>query len=263
LYLPRSWFAAPDRLTDAAVPDGVAFATKPEQVWAMIERDADDADFLFGWVTGDEAYGDNGPLRTKLEGRGLAYVMAVSCDHQVTLAGGTKRADHLAAELDPGAWQRYSCGPGSKGERRYDWAWIHLDDHLGGQRHLLVRRSTSDPTELAFYRCFATGEATLAELVRVAGSRWGIEECFQASKNEVGLGHYQVRKHAAWYRHITLAMVAHAHLALTAAAQTASQTVKPPPDVPTREPGTDQGECELATQGAGGLWTTKRHLAKA
>jgi SRSO17 transposase len=118
LYLPRSWFAAPDRLTDAAVPDGVAFATKPEQAWAMIERDADDADFLFGWVTGDEAYGDNGPLRIKLEGRGLAYVMAVSCDHQVTLAGGTKRADHLAAELDPGAWQRYSCGPGSKGERR-------------------------------------------------------------------------------------------------------------------------------------------------
>ncbi|NYD51901.1 SRSO17 transposase [Actinomadura luteofluorescens] len=80
----------------------------------------------------------------------------------------------------------------------------------------------------------------LPELVRVAGSRWSVEECFQASKNEVGLDHYQVRQHtAAWYRHITLAMVAHAHLAFL--------TAGPPP-----APGADRdGEADhLATQGA-------------
>ena len=275
LYLPKSWFAVPDRLTDAGVGDDLAFATKPEQAWTMIERAADDVDFVFGWVTADEAYGDNGPLRTKLEGRALAYVMAVSCDHQVTLATGKKRADHLAAELDPGAWQRYSCGPGSKGERWYDWAWISLQGggQGGGQRHLLVRRSICDPSELAFYRCYATGPVSLAELVRVAGSRWSIEECFQATKNEAGLDHYQVRKRIAWYRHVTfamvtlamvtLAMVAHAQLALTAAALDAAPTaVSTAPDPPAA-PDTDQGECELATQGAGDLWTTKRHHASA
>lgn len=119
LYLPKSWFAAPGRLTDAGVPDEVVFRTKPEQAWAMIERAADDPGFLFGWVNGDEAYGDNGPLRTKLEKRGLAYVMAVSCDHQVILATGKQQADHLTADLAADAWQRYSCGPGSKGERYY------------------------------------------------------------------------------------------------------------------------------------------------
>lgn len=100
---------------------------------------------------------------------------------------------------------------------------------------------------------------TLGELVRVAGSRWSIETCFQASKNEVGLDHYQVRKHIAWYRHIALAMVAHAHLAFTAAAQPPD----PPPDTRPDQPAVDQGECELATQGAGGLWTTERHPAPA
>jgi SRSO17 transposase len=266
LYLPKSWFAAPDRLIDAGVPDEVVFRTKPEQAWAMIERAADDPEFIFGWVTGDEAYGDNGPLRAKLEGRALNYVMAVSCDHQVTLAGRKRRADQVAAELDDQAWQRYSCGPGSKGERYYDWAWIGLDadsDSDDRQTSLLIRRSVSDPTELAFYRCHATGPAavTLGELVRVAGSRWSIETCFQATKNEVGLDHYQVRKHSAWYRHITLAMVAHAHLAFTAAAQPPD----PPPATsePDRQPRTDQGEYELATQGASSLWTTERHPAPA
>ena len=38
-------------------------------------------------------------------------------------------------------------------------------------------------------------------LIRVAGARWAIEECFQTAKNEVGLDHYQVRRYDPWYRH--------------------------------------------------------------
>jgi hypothetical protein len=48
----------------------------------------------------------------------------------------------------------------------------------------------------------------VAELVRVAGIRWAVEECFQAAKGQVGLDHYQVRRYDAWYRHASLAMVA-------------------------------------------------------
>lgn len=52
--------------------------------------------------------------------------------------------------------------------------------------------------------------------MRIAGSRWTIEECFQAAKNECGLDQYEVRRYVGWYRHITLAMLAHAFLAVTA-----------------------------------------------
>jgi SRSO17 transposase len=48
-------------------------------------------------------------------------------------------------------------------------------------------------------------------------SAWQLEEGFQQAKGEVGLDHYQVRQHPAWYRHVTLAMVALAFLAVTRA----------------------------------------------
>jgi SRSO17 transposase len=43
-----------------------------------------------------------------------------------------------------------------------------------------------------------------------------VEETFQFAKNETGLDHYQVRRYDAWYRHITLSMLAAAFLAITA-----------------------------------------------
>ena len=62
---------------------------------------------------------------------------------------------------------------------------------------------------------------TLPELVAVAGARWAVEDCFAEAKNETGLDHYQVRKYRAWYRHVTLSMLAHAFLAVTARARRA------------------------------------------
>jgi SRSO17 transposase len=51
-------------------------------------------------------------------------------------------------------------------------------------------------------------------------SVWRIEECFQQAKGEAGMDHYQGRKWTPWYRHITLAMLAQAFLAVTRAAAT-------------------------------------------
>ena len=84
-----------------------------------------------------------------------------------------------------------------------------------GKGHwLLARRSIANPGELAYYVCFGPAEMTLEELVRVAGTRWAIEECFEEAKGQVGLDQYEVRKWDGWYRHITLAMLAHAYLAV-------------------------------------------------
>jgi SRSO17 transposase len=101
----------------------------------------------------------------------------------------------------------------------------HPDDDLGGQascgRWLLVRRSpTPDDNgelKLAYYLCYGPARTTIDQLIRVAGARWAIEECFQSAKNEVGLDQYQVRRWDGRHRHITLAMLAHAYLAVTAA----------------------------------------------
>ena len=124
----------------------------------------------FGWFAGDEVYGSNGKLRTRLETAQIRYVLAVSCDHRVPAgAGRTIRADELAARLPRQAWQRLSAGKGAKGQRYYDWAWITVRHPGPGWRRLLIRRHPRT-RELAFYRCYAPQPVTLAALVPSPGA---------------------------------------------------------------------------------------------
>ncbi|WP_443070392.1 IS701 family transposase [Streptomyces sp. QHH-9511] len=216
LYLPeQSWCADPERREAAGVPDEVRFATKPRLAWEMIAA-ALGARVEARWVTGDEAYGQDPQLRAALEARRTGYVMAVACSTRVwTNQGRTPvRADTVAGRLPATAWHRQSAGIGAKGPRYYDWAWIHMGSD--SQRHLLIRRNRTTG-ELAFYLCWSPTAVPLAELVRVAGVRWSVEECFQAAKGQVGLDHYQVRNWTSWHRHITLALLALAFLAAVAA----------------------------------------------
>lgn len=78
-----------------------------------------------------------------------------------------------------------------------------------------MRRSLDDG-ELAYYHCHNPRREGFGALVHVAGSRWPVEERFEAAKREAGLDNYQVRKYDAWYRHITLAMLALVFLAAMA-----------------------------------------------
>ena len=214
LYLPRSRTGDEGRLAAAKAPQATPFRTKPQFLQAMIER-AIAAGIPFAWVTADEAYGDNGPLRAFPGGQQVSYVLAVSCDHVVTTPAGRRRAGALAAALPKGAWPRLSCGNGAKGRRWYDWALVATSR---AEISLLIRRSTARPSELAFYLCHTPRPVPLAQLVKVAGARWAVEECFQAGTNEAALDHYQVRLYPAWYRDVTLAMLALAWLAVTRAA---------------------------------------------
>ncbi|MDQ0936689.1 SRSO17 transposase [Streptomyces turgidiscabies] len=89
------------------------------------------------------------------------------------------------------AWERRSCGAGAKGQREYDWAAVQLrpvteydpqDGVLIRRRRALARRSLSRPDEIAYYLGYAPLDVGVDELVRVAGTRWAIEECFQAAR---------------------------------------------------------------------------------
>jgi SRSO17 transposase len=225
LYLPKSWTNDPGRLAEAGVPDDVTFATKIEHARRMLSR-AHTAGVPAAWAAADEFYGNHRGLRRDQQARGAGYVFGVATNHRVTLANGlTATAAHVAQRLRRGCWNRISAGKGHKGEREYDWAWVRIRppaDENTGHHWLLIRRRIRDG-ELAFYRCWSPKRVSLATLVRVAGTRWCIEECFRAGKTQVGLDQHQVRKWTSWYRYTTLAMFAHAILAVAAARERANR----------------------------------------
>jgi hypothetical protein len=82
---------------------------------------------------------------------------------------------------------------------------VHRADH--SPQRSLARHAAGDRQG-----GYAPLDVGVDELVHVAGARWAIEECFQAAKNECGLDEYEVRRYVGWYRHITLAMLAHTFL---------------------------------------------------
>jgi SRSO17 transposase len=227
LYLPRSWTNDLARCRAARVPEQVGFRTKPQLARVLLER-ALDAGVSVSWVTADEVYGGDPALRRWLEDRGVAYVLAVkSTEPLVTATQGSATASQLAASLPAEQWVACSAGHGAKGRRLDDWARVELAAPAGSgtARWLLVRRSRRDG-ELAFYACSGPAETSLLGLVRVAGTRWAVEEGFQQAKGEVGLDHYEVRRWPGWYRHITLALLAHAFLVITRTKATASDGAK-------------------------------------
>ena len=225
LYLPKSWAEDADRCQEAGIPtDRRGFATKPTLAKMLISR-AVEANTPAAWVAGDEVYGADPTLRAAIRGHGLGYVLAVSANRRVPTEAGPIRVDALPAMLPARAWQKHSAGAGSHGHRLYSWAWIALlpeDDTDTGQHHLLIRRN--DRTgELAYLRCYTPHPVPLRTLVVVAGQRWRIEESFQAAKGLTGVDQHQVRRWVSWHRWTTLAMLAHAFLAVATAAERDTQ----------------------------------------
>ena len=217
LHLPQVWAQDRERREEAGVPEDAVFRTKPQLAQLMLERAADSG-VPFSWFTGDEVYGSDRKLRRWLEREEIPHVLAIKSNEKLwawTEKGPLQvRADRLASGVEESAWVRCSAGNGAKGPRVYDWTAVKIRPlREPGKGHwLLARRSLAKPGELAYYLCFGPAETTLAELVRLAGTRWATLECFEEAKGEVGLDQYEVRRWDGWHRHITLAMLAHAYL---------------------------------------------------
>ncbi|SRR6266487_2544457 len=214
LYLPEEWAADRVRCREAGIPDEVEFATKGELAQQMLAR-AFAAGVPADWVVGDTVYGYD-ELRLWLDEQQKNYVLAVPETHMVWVQGRQQPVGLVAALLPEEAWVVLSAGEGSKGPRLYEWAWLQVSEETkaasGRASWVLIRRSLSDRSQRAYYRASGPAQTTLPELVRVTGSRWQIEEGYEQGKGEVGLDQYEVRTWRAWYRYVTLALLAYAVL---------------------------------------------------
>ncbi len=223
LYLPKEWANDAERREEAGVPEAVTFATKPHIARTMLER-AFKAGIPAAWVTADSIYGGDWNLRRELTERGQSYVLGVTSKQSLWVwENGVPRQRPIrdvVAQVAPDEWMQLSAGDGSKGPRLYDWCWGEIRPSAfqeGWVEWWLARRSLSDPSDIAYYLACAPVGTTVQQLVEVAGTRWAVEESLETAKGEVGLDQYEVRKWRGWYRHITLALLAHAFLTVTRA----------------------------------------------
>jgi SRSO17 transposase len=241
LYLPEDWCADSARCAKAYVPEATAFQTKPQLALEMLEH-AWDRGVPMQWVVGDEVYGNAAYFRQAVSEHERQYVLTVSVDTLVwvdrpavepaqrAVGGRLRRKARIAADAPAATtvgevaaaglgseWERLTVVEGEKGPITYDWARqrvVESREGLPGETvWLLVRRSTKDPGEVAYYLSNAPAETPLLTLAQVATARWTIEQCFREAKGETGLDQYEVRTWHSWHRHITLVMMAHAWLA--------------------------------------------------
>jgi SRSO17 transposase len=224
-YLPKEWTEDPDRLEATYVPADTGFATKPKLATRMIAR-AIAAAAPFKWVAGDTVYGV-GDIEQQLRQAGKGYVLGVSSAHvfrswgkRLSISG---TAAEIAATRRPSDWKRLSAGDGTKGPRLHDWCYLELADLDAGQfnstndglwtRGLLIRRRIADG-DLAFFTTWCPAATTIETLVTVEGHRWAIEDSFETAKNEFGLDHNESRSWHGWHRHVSMAMLAFAMMAV-------------------------------------------------
>jgi SRSO17 transposase len=248
----RQWIPA-EHLDDPVsslvmgLPGDLVFRTKGQlAIDICTEALADGA--VFDFLCGDEVYGACTELRGFCEKRRQGYVLRVRSTFGLTLARGvTMTCAQAVTRLlkDTRRWEVRSAGAGSKGQRWYAWAWLAT----ASPRHSLLIRRHLATGELAFHYCYIPeGQpVSKARLVRAAGLRWPVEECFELGKDHLGLDQSQVRLYHAIARHTVLVMAALAICAVTAAQlRDRTDTQAPPPVRPDQPPPADPGMIPLS-----------------
>jgi SRSO17 transposase len=200
-----------------AAPGARPHATKAALALEMVAR-ARRRQLPCSWVAGSDVFGGDVALRKWLEGHGIAYVLGVppalgslsSQDRESV----TRRMEELMGARG-GSWYRPNPRP-TLDLFSAEWARLPLYSPPNGPqtRSLLLRRAKR-MRNLACFVCNAPQETSLAQLVAVAETQGAMDEAFQVARRWAGLDQYQVRGEEAWYRHITLSMVAHAFLSTT------------------------------------------------
>ena len=240
LFLPQKWFGKEyeERRKKCKVPQKLEFKTKPQlaaQMFAGIEKEAS---IPFKYVVADTLYGDNPDFVKALESSPKAiYFLSVSCNtlcwlnepiviekeykhkgkkrvKKVIEIGGKKavRVDKLAQNINDYFWYRRKVSEGTKGPIEYEFSKREVvlgREGLPDKRVWLVIKRNLDKSSYSYYISNASGSTRLKTFVWLSGMRWAIEQCFEETKTELGLDHYEGRKYPGWNHHITSCMLAH------------------------------------------------------
>jgi SRSO17 transposase len=245
LYVPEDWCADPARRKETKIPASVEFATKPTIAGELVTRSA-------GWkirrapVLGDQAYGNDTKLRTRLHDDGIEYVLSIGPECTVFDPGtvftvperkpGSRgrapsllRADRkprsiteLLGDLDPDAFQTVAFRDIDGGQLHSRFALVRvIAANPVEQRHrdpreewLIIEWPEGHEAPSDYWISNLPADTTPEALARLARLRWMIELDYKQLKGELGLDHYEGRSYRGFHHHCSLVTAAHGFLTL-------------------------------------------------
>lgn len=239
LYVPKdTWAEKPKRREKAGIPDDVGYRPIHEIGLELVRR-AKQNGVPIDWVVTDERYAEVPAFLTGLEEEGLHYVLEVprgfsgwtqrppthAGDEDVRLArilADAPRPQNVASLTEAGAtlarkpFTAYHVKDTFKGpevwEARECAFFHHRSGRVSGRLRLIHMRHVLDKTE-KYFVANAPADVPIETILRVALTRWRVERCFEDSKGEIGLDHFEVRGYGSIKRHLVLSLVSHLFLA--------------------------------------------------
>ncbi len=119
----------------------------------------------------------------------------------------------LAKNINDYFWYRRQVSEGTKGPIVYEYTRRRVILSAAGLPQktvwLLIRRTIGEEPKYSFFISNAASSTRLKTLIWLSGLRWAIEQCFEETKTELGMDHYEVRKFTGWHHHILTCMLAH------------------------------------------------------
>lgn len=238
LYLPQEWLDDSRRRTAALIPDSLTPKTKWELALSQIAR-AKREGFSIQGVTADAGYGDIGEFRDGVARLGVKYVVRIIGRQVIFLrkpdvvrSRGPRRFQlkrgsakpttprKLAEALPDSAFKTIIWGRGSKGPLRIRVAAIRVLLGRDWQHGAPVRRSLwllvrrkRDGSHKVYFSNLGP-DATPFEMVKIAYSRWAVEQSYQQLKDDLGFDHFEGRSWLGWSHHAALSAMAFTFLAL-------------------------------------------------
>ena len=241
LFIPEQWFTDNYRVRrqKCDLPENATFQSKPALAVEMLKEISAEKVLPFKYVLGDSIYGVSPEFIKAVEALpGITYFVSVTKSTQcwlkrpMTIAkqyrwGGETRTktvladtaskpmsvEELGKNINDYFWYRREVSEGTKGPIVYEFTRRRIIVSAAGlpQRTvwLLIRRTIGNDPQYSYFISNASTSTRLKVLVWLSGLRWAIEQCFEETKTELGMDHYEVRKFTGWHHHILTCMLAH------------------------------------------------------
>ena len=241
LFVPDKWFTDEyaEKREKCQAPPYLTYKTKPQLAADILKEIVDEDIIPFKYITADCLYGNNREFVTAIaQCSGKTYFVSIHSDTKCwlqqpvvidkkykykgeirtkkLLADTAKKpitVEELAKGLNDYFWYRRKVSEGTKGPIEYEFCRrevvIGKDGLPWKTVWLIVKRSISDKPEYSYYISNALRSTRLKTFVWLSGMRTPIEQCFEETKSELGMDHYEVRKYQGWHHHMQTCMLGH------------------------------------------------------